>query len=237
MRCDDAQKQSSAYLDSELSPERSAAVRGHLRTCESCRELFEQERELVEAASTMPAMDPPDAIWAGIQARIAKEEVKDSLEWPVSRWLRLHWRPIAGVGLALSAAAALLVLRSQGPLAGETDTLAENSTHRAMPRAPMQLSFASSRVAELAEADRQYLETIQDLRDMLEEDREQWTETEAAAVDARLARYRKESIGTRLTIANVDVGVQSRDTLYANYRHEIGFLQSALAGDLPGGDR
>jgi hypothetical protein len=159
--------------------------------------------------------------------------VKDSLEWPIQRWLRLRWRPLTGVGFAVCAIAVLLVMRSQGTLPDKTGTIAEQR-HSFAP-APIEVRFTKARTNELTEADRQYLKTILDLRDMLEEDRALWSPKEAAAVDARLAEYRKEAIGTRMAIANEGAGVRSRDMLYAGYRSEIGFLQSTLAGDLPGG--
>ena len=110
------------------------------------------------------------------------------------------------------------------------------------PEAPsvdmqMAASYSELRTDELAEADRQYLQTITDLRDMLEEDRPRWDVSEAALVDEQLAAFRKEAIGTRLAIDSGSIAVQNRDLLYAGYRTEIGFLQSALAGDITEGTR
>ncbi len=237
LRCADAQKQSSSYLDSELSPERSAAVRGHLRTCSSCRQSFERERELIDAACELPPLDPPDSIWEAVQARIAEEEVKDSEESPLWRWLRFRWRPIMGVGVAAAMAITLFMVRpgsstEEAKPAPVAEVLSPVSIAEAM-----QASYEKSRQEELAEADRDYIQTIANLREMLEEDREQWNAGEVEAVDAQLAVFRKEAIGTRFAIQSDTYSVQSRDALYANYRNEIGFLQSALAGDLPGDRR
>lgn len=237
LRCRDAQKQSSSYLDSELSPDRSAAVRGHLRTCDDCRTAFEEERELIDAAMLLPDLDPPDSIWEGVQARIAKEEVKDSLEWPLGRWLRLRWRPVAGVGLAAAMAATILVAQSRLTPKTEQAEQAAVPTQALALAAAMEASYSEVRHEELAEADRQYIQTISALREMLEDDRPRWDTEEAAAVDERLAAFRKEAIGTRLAIESGSIAVQNRDLLYAGYRSEIGFLQSALAGELPGARR
>ncbi len=233
MRCLDAQKQSSQYLDSELSSERSAAVRGHLRLCDTCRESFEMERELIDAAADLPTLDPPDSIWEGVQARIAKEEVKDSLEWPLGRWLRIHWRPALGFGMAVAIAASIWVVRPSDSAEPKNETAVAPAGDSERIAQAMEESYAQLREEELAEADRHYMQTIADLREMLEEDRALWSESEVAAVDAQLAVFRKDAIGTRFGIENGTVAVESRDALYANYRSEIGFLQSALAGDLP----
>lgn len=233
MRCVDAQKQSSAYLDSELSPERGAAVRGHLRTCDECRLVFEEERALIDAAAQLPVLDPPDAIWQGIEARIAQEEVKDSLERPAWRWLRLRWQPVALVSVAACTAIAFFVMRPSGLVEETRESVTRQAFQSSTSHAPPQQTFTETRELQVAAADRQYLETIEDLRTMLEEDRELWSADEAAAVDAQLAGFRKEAIGTRLAIGNTDIKVANRDQLYAGYRSEISFLQSALAGDLP----
>ena len=237
MRCSDAQKQSSRYLDSDLSPERSTAVRGHLRTCDACRELFERERELIDAASQLPDLDPPDAIWEQVQARIAKEEVRDSLEWPLGRWLRFHWRPVAGAAMVTAMAAALFVAQARSAPTLELSMGAVPSPVTPSAEVQMAASYSELRIEELAEADRQYLQTITDLRDMLEEDRPRWDVRETALVDEQLAAFRKEAIGTRLAIESGSIAVQNRDVLYAGYRSEIGFLQSALAGDITAGTR
>jgi hypothetical protein len=235
LRCADAQKQSSKYLDSELSPERSAAVRGHLRTCDSCREIFEKEREIIETCLMLPTLDPPDAVWEAIQQRIANEEVKDSMEWPLGRWLRFRWRPLVGVGMVTAMAGSLLIARAQTSETSSSPDSSALAISASPPAKTMEASYEEARIEELAEADRHYIETIASLREMLEEDRPAWEPEQAALVDARLSAFRKDAIGTRLAIESGSFAVQGRDTLYANYRSEIGFLQSALAGDIPKG--
>lgn len=237
MRCIDAQKLSSSYLDSDLSPERSAAVRGHLRICDSCSAIFASERDLIDAASELPPLDPPDSIWEAVQARIAEEEVKDSQEWPLGRWFRFHWRPIAGVGLATAMAAVLFVARAQSNSSLAAASEDSNPIAVTTLAEAMEASYEQSRTDELAEADRHYIETIASLRQMLEEDRPHWDADEATAVDAQLAEYRKAAIGTRLAIEGNSITVRDRDLLYAGYRSEIDYLQSALAGEFAGEQR
>ena len=89
---------------------------------------------------------------------------------------------------------------------------------------------------DLAEADRDYQQTIEELRAMLQEDRPSWSEPVAAAVDAKLASYRRAAIEQRLAVGDSSLVVASHDPVYATYRAEISFLQSALAGELPGAE-
>ena len=53
----------SAYLDGELTQGESQPVRLHLEECDSCREMFEQMRELREATLTTPFRTVDDEQW------------------------------------------------------------------------------------------------------------------------------------------------------------------------------
>ena len=133
-------------------------------------------------------------------------------------------------------AATLWMVRPDSVSEQSVEAVAEHVDSTQIAEA-MRRSYIQARREELAEADRDYLQTIAELREMLEEDREAWSAQEVAAVDAQLSSFRKAAIGSRFAIESESYVVQTRDTLYANYRSEIGFLQSALAGDLPGGGR
>lgn len=53
----------SAYLDDELTQEESQPVRLHLETCESCRRVYEQMKEVREATMTTPFPVFDDGQW------------------------------------------------------------------------------------------------------------------------------------------------------------------------------
>ncbi len=53
----------SAYLDDELTQEESQPVRLHLETCPSCREIYEQMKEVREATMTTPFSVSDDGQW------------------------------------------------------------------------------------------------------------------------------------------------------------------------------
>ena len=53
----------SAYLDAELTQEESQPVRLHLESCEACRRVYEQMRELREATMTTPFPTFDDHQW------------------------------------------------------------------------------------------------------------------------------------------------------------------------------
>ena len=112
MSCDSVRPQLTAYLDGELPDDRGSAVRGHLRGCAACRQAATDEAALRDGLRELPPVDPPPSLWAGVQARLAAEEIADS-ERPAWRRALARWMPKApqlALGSAVLAAAVILVV-------------------------------------------------------------------------------------------------------------------------------
>jgi hypothetical protein len=114
MTCDRVRSQLTAYLDGELADERGSAVRGHLRGCAQCRQIATDESTLRDGLRALPTVDPPGSLWAGVQARLAAEEVADA-ERPAWRRVLARWLPsmpqLALGSAVVAAAVVLLVIR------------------------------------------------------------------------------------------------------------------------------
>ncbi len=234
MQCKEAQNRSSAYLDGELGDEQSSAVRGHLRQCQTCESLFEEESAFIELASSLDPLEPPDRVWEQISKRIAEEEIADSERPSWRRWLADRRLLLGGFGVAACAAAAVALVvsadaTSSKPLVSGTGEDAGALHASAVPAE----TVVQERTQALSAADRNYQETIAELREMLEEDRASWSAEVAMAVDTKLAQFRQAATRERYAIGDATLLVASRDPIYATYREEISFLQSALAGELP----
>ncbi|MBL4637242.1 MAG: zf-HC2 domain-containing protein [Kofleriaceae bacterium] len=254
MRCITVKKHSSAYLDGELEAGQSSAIRGHLRICEACQQCYEEEAGLIAAASELQPLDPPDHLWQGILSQIADAEIADSEEVDrlpvrraivrraIRRIIPANWRlhAIGATSLAIAMALLYADAGSQKPsqmAAGTADTRVEQGdTQQAAVLAPKATEtrelYAPQLALTIEDADRDYLQTIADLRTILEEDRSSWTNKEARILDAELATFKRIGIGTRLAMS--ETSVESRDELYAHYQLEISFLESALMGELSG---
>ena len=127
MKCESIRTKLTAYLDGELEGERASAIRGHLRSCEACRAVANNEAALRDGLRALPPLDPPATLWAGVQARLAAEEVKDSERSGWARavaWLKPRMPQLAIGGVALAAALTLIALKLQrhedGPVATQT---------------------------------------------------------------------------------------------------------------------
>jgi anti-sigma factor RsiW len=107
MTCDDVRPRLTAYLDGDLDADRGTVIRGHLRTCDACREIAEREAVLRDELRNLPLLDPPPAMWAGIQERLAAAEIAESKR-PAWKRLVARWTPMLprfAIGGALAAAA------------------------------------------------------------------------------------------------------------------------------------
>jgi hypothetical protein len=115
MTCDEIRPRLTAYLDGDLEGDRGTVVRGHLRTCEACRQIATDEAALRDGLRALPTLDPPSTLWAGVQARLADVEVAESKRpaWrrTLSRWTAATWQfapRFAAGGLVAATAIVLL---------------------------------------------------------------------------------------------------------------------------------
>jgi hypothetical protein len=116
MKCESVREKLTAYLDGELEGERGSAVRGHLRSCDACRAIASDEAALRDGLRSLPPLDPPPSMWAGVQQRLAAEEIKDAERPAWGRalaWLRPHAPHFAFGGVAVGAAIVLIAMRMQ----------------------------------------------------------------------------------------------------------------------------
>src|SRR5262245_55604797 len=123
--CNKIRPRLTAYLDGELADDRGSVVRGHLRECAACRDVARDEAALRDGLRELPAPDPPASLWAGVQARLAAEEVADARKPPwrrvAERWAqwtrRARWTPtmpqLAAAACVAATAVAVLTWRSQ----------------------------------------------------------------------------------------------------------------------------
>jgi len=114
MTCERVRAQLTGYLDGELDGDAGTVVRGHLRTCEACRATASDEAVLRDGLRSLPPVAPPNSLWAGVQARLAAEEVAESKRpaWrrALARWQRFVPAPRVAITGALVAAAAVAVV-------------------------------------------------------------------------------------------------------------------------------
>jgi len=148
-----------AYLDGELADDHGSVVRGHLRECAACRDVARDEAALRDGLRELPAVDPPGSLWAGVQARLAAEEVADARKPPwrraAERWAqwtrRARWTPtmpqLAAAACVAATAIAVLTWRSQRGDEPAPAPVAQKLPHEPVPAAHDSLAAATAVVA------------------------------------------------------------------------------------------
>jgi anti-sigma factor RsiW len=96
-----------AYLDGELNPAATAAVRAHLAGCADCRATEGLLRSTVETLRTLPAFEPSGDLRRNVLTRL------DRLPPALGARLRAVLRPVVLVPSALALVAAALVLQAR----------------------------------------------------------------------------------------------------------------------------
>jgi hypothetical protein len=237
--CDKVKTQLTAYLDGELTDDRGSAVRGHLRTCEGCRRAATDEAALRDGLRSLPPLDPPASLWAGVQKQLAAAEMADA-ERPAWRRALARWLPkpsqLALGGAVLAAAIALIVVKWQRtdareravsePMNIDPVVIAPAGGATGVPVVPPPAALDDDRdVTEAlanarARVDEEYAATVAELRPLAQEARARWTAEQQHRFDTELADLDDK-------IRTVD-GEQARRR---SYRTLIRFLQRAAIRD------
>jgi len=209
MKCDDVRPRLTAYLDGDLDADRGTVIRGHLRACESCRGVAEQEAALRDGLRAMPTLDPPPALWANIQAQLAAAEVEESNQpaWKrtLARWTRAGMMPrFAAAGAFAAAAAVILVWRTAAPVDEPVPTklvdtpspeLKSYSPPMAPPNgcaldAPSGVDVTADLAAEAERVTSCYAQTATELLALARDARPRWSDEQRTAFDAKVGELR-----------------------------------------------
>jgi anti-sigma factor RsiW len=90
------------YVDGDLSPDESARVRAHARSCESCREMLETVVALENALGGLRELEPPPDFAAQTVSR-ARNDVVHAARSPHER------RRVVAVGASLASVSLVLL--------------------------------------------------------------------------------------------------------------------------------
>lgn len=234
MSCERIRTQLTSYLDGELEGHDGSVVRGHLRECPGCRQAAADEAALRDGLRSLPPLDPPASLWAGVQAQLAAAEVADAKRpaWrrALARWMPSAPRFAAG---ALVAAAAIGVLwwrthRTTDDVAVPDRTIAAPAKAPDPAPAPAPAALAppadgditADLAAEPAHQTETYGDAAEELLALATEARATWSADQSTAFDARVAELRGQ----------VDRAPEGRPKQKA-WRELIRYLQGAVVRD------
>ena len=105
MKCAKAKKWISEYIDGGLNREKASSLEKHLETCQACRKLLADFRQIKQRAKGLKKTDPSTQAWFRIQERL-RERTQAPVPAPRVRFLFFPAR----LRYAVSAALLLLVV-------------------------------------------------------------------------------------------------------------------------------
>jgi len=210
MTCDDVRPRLTAYLDGDLDPDRGTVVRGHLRTCDACRTIAEQESVLRDGLRDLPTVDAPSGMWANIQSQLAAAEITESRRpgWKraLARWTPMLPRFAMG-GVLAAAAVGILWWRTHESVAVEpapnkivdvaSPKIESSAPIAVAPKtgcnldAPAGTDVTVDLAGEAARVTACYAQTAAELMTLARETRGTWTDEQRASFDVQVADLQK----------------------------------------------
>jgi anti-sigma factor RsiW len=205
----------SDYVDHALGRDEQAQVARHLETCEACRQLVDDFREIARAASALEPVVPPQRVWSRIEREIGTDRAR-----AVNAG-----RPGAGVVSASwtwLAAAAVLVL-------------AVFIGIRFVPSAPPDPGLAAEAAAaeaieaELKLAEEHYQKAISGLERIASAENTALDTNTAATLQKNLAVINQAIDESRAAVRSEPASQQAQHSLIENFKTKLALLQDTVA--------
>jgi len=220
MRCTQAKKLVSEYVDGSLDERGAAELERHLDSCRECRELLRDFQGIVREAQNMKTVTPPDTAWERISGALAGPRLEepavlreDGRERP-ARAFFLSRHPL------WSAAAAALVLVVGG--------LALIQPWRSsVPLGPA--SADKHTLAKLDEAKGYYRQAIKALGEAVAAQKGSLDPKLAAAFEKNLALVDASIEACQRAVRRDPGDLDNQNFLLAAYQDKVGLLTDLVA--------
>lgn len=198
------------YVDGERAPERGD-VHEHIRTCDACRELVADLRELRRAATRLRPVPPPARAWDAIERGLTGGRTT-SAGRTASRWDLSHWGWLA--------AAATIVLAT---LIGLRFGLRERSDEAAGN------TSAQTVAAELQQAEAHYQKAIEGLERVANAEKSALDPAVAATLQNNLAIVDRAIAESRAALQAQPASEPAQSSLLDSFKAKITLLQNTVA--------
>ena len=226
MTCDDLNDVLVDFVDGRLDPAAQRDLERHLEMCDHCGALLNDLRTIRAAAFMLDRREPPAAVWAALQARVAAEPA------PTGRLLDRSRRGHGGLGrnwpvwLGVAAAVILATVIGLVPL---LDRLQRAPTDdHASEAAPAAEITVESVAAEFEAAETHYQKAIDDLQTIANAD--------TGALDPQLASVLQKNLTvidqaiseSRAALKSQPASATAQDGLFDALRTKVALLQQTV---------
>ncbi len=225
----------SEYLDGDLPPDERDAIERHLAECPECTALLDELHAVARRAATLADPEPPGALWAAIEARIAAPSPAAS---PTGHVVPLRPRrgrtfaftlpqlAAAGLALLLAGGGSVYLLASRAAAvppvaAAATAGPAGAALPGAQPPAPL------ARLAATTPELRQYQAAVAGLERVLERGRDRLQPGTVQALERNLAVIDAAIVDARQALARDPANTYLNEHLADSMRRKVELLRVA----------
>ena len=207
MTCTELDQLLDGYLADTLDANRRVALEAHLDSCEACRLLTAQMREMLASAASLPrSIMPPRDLWPDIGARLSSRTTRLPVRLPP--WRR--WAPLAAAAVLLIAVTAVVTAR-----------LSRRET-------PVAVTAPAVRPhIEGFAADREYVLAAEDLERVLAEGRGRLAPATVAVLERNLALIDAAIAEARAALEADPANADLRALLWGAHRQKLDLLDRA----------
>jgi hypothetical protein len=219
MRCHQARRLISEYVDGSLEAGKAAGLEQHVRKCVACRELLGDFRTVTEAAPGLAGPEPGDAVWLKIRRRLSAPEAGlATVPERASRSWSFGWGAPA-LRFAGATAVALILIAS-GIIVGT------RLGRRGSPAIPK--NSEKYTLAKLDEAEGYYNKAIASLGEAFASQKGMMVPQVAEMFEKNLAVVDATIQACRQAVLKEPDDLQARNYLLAAYLDKVHILDTAL---------
>jgi anti-sigma factor RsiW len=204
----------SEYVDRTLGRDEHAQVARHLETCETCRQLVDDFREITRAAAALDPAIPAARVWTRIEKEIRSEGGRPAAARRGSTRAVAPWTWLA--------AAAVLVLAVFIGIRFAPSTSLD-------PAAAADAAAAEAIEAELQQAEAHYQKAISGLERIASTGNAVLDTTTAATLQKNLAVINQAIDESRAAVRAEPASQQAQHSLIENFKTKLALLQDTVA--------
>jgi hypothetical protein len=205
----------SEYVDRTLGRDEHAQVARHLETCEACRQLVDDFREIARAAAALDPALPPQQVWGRIEEEIRADRARGTNAGrPGARTISPSWTWLA--------AAAVLVLAVFIGVRFAPSTPPDRSI-------AADASAAEAIEAELRLAEEHYQKAISGLERIASDENAAFDAGTSATLQKNLAVINQAIDESRAAVRSEPASQQAQHSLIENFKTKLALLQDTMA--------
>lgn len=207
----------SEYVDRTLGRDEHAQVARHLETCEACRQLVDDFREIARAAAALDPVLPPQRVWSRIEKEISADRARGTNAGrPGARAIAISpsWTWLAAA--AVLVLAVFIGVRFAPSTAPDPGIAADTSAAEAIE-------------AELRLAEEHYQKAISGLERIANAENAAFDASTSATLHKNLAVINQAIDESRAAVRSAPASQQAQHSLIENFKTKLALLQDTVA--------